>query len=235
MSQYIKCRIKSTLIPYMIIANQINIIDEISYSDAELVIEEFSNIDIDKTLEIIDMFHIDYCSINSTNIPMGGEDKEVLRMVPSYLSYSGIRAAQLGLKLTNDASKKYDAHRKFGQHYGDVSCLLGLAKKGKIDSSYSGYFESPLGAAFKNISSKEKQINVIRCLYLSIPIIQYLLYMGKKGKVNAFSMMSDDLSEESKERRGHSINAIFKTLDEIGNKELSYRISNIEYNEEKQK
>ena len=232
MSQYLTAKIKYSLAPYMIIVHQVDISDGLSLDDAECILDEFLNLDIDKALDIIDLFHIEPECINSTNIPMGGEDIDVLRMVPKYLNYSGISDRQLGLMLTNDPTKNPTAHRKFGEHYSKISCLLGLARRGKIDSRHKGYFETNLGIAFKKINSRDQQVKIITNLFLSIPIIQYLLYMGNIGKVNAYSVMSDDLSEVTKERRGHSLKTIFKTLRKLGNEQLNHRIDNIEYKEE---
>lgn len=211
----------------LLISNEMDLDDTWSNGVAEKVISELLELSTEDIFRIIDSNSFGLTA-EAKYIPQFGKIDTVIG-VPSYFAQTGSNCAdypQLGLYLKKDATASLVANTKFGENHGKAASIMGMACC--VDRRI---IPSALSFAFCEMSTEQKHEVALRLLF-RIPIVQILLSTAKTGLANGYAPMSQ-LKESTRHRRSQCLRAIFKIFDEMNNPELSRRIKNIVWEDEK--
>lgn len=210
----------------LLISGEINIEGTWASNSARKVLDEILSLSIDDILKIIDCNNYgDVADVK--NIPQFGKIETVIN-VPSYFVDNGNCCAdypQLGFFLKQDVNATLIANTKFGENHGKAASILGI-----VNCVHTRIVPSALTYSFVELNQNQKE-EIIKRLLFRIPVVQIILYSAKNGKVNGYDAMAQ-LMESTKRRRSQCLRAIFRTLKDFNNVNLSARIDNIVWEDE---
>ena len=206
----------------LLIMNDLSLNGYWNMKQAETILDQLYETEIVELLKIVDFIEPTQ-EINSSTLPQFGSLETLIR-VPEVLVSTGIDGlsyTQLGFYLKGDIRAKQGSNQKYGETHGKGACQLGI--------TYCDNNKVRFGAltnAFHGIEDKRKQYRIAQLLCFRIPVIQTLLNLSKKQRINGFSIMSH-LSTSTQIRRSICVKMILRELVNLEDNMLTNRINNI--------
>lgn len=220
------CSIKSYITPRsaakLLIADEIDLLTAWSNKETKYILDSLLKLSTDELLSIVDT-NRHGIKADVKYIPQFGKIETIL-CIPRMMYEKGknnLDYAQLGLLLKNDPYATLDANMKFGENHGKIAAMTGI-----VTNIEHHIVPSSLTKPLVELYSEDEQYEILRRLFLRVPIIQILLRAAKTGPVNGYSPM-EELKESTQKRRSTSIKAILAELRELDDVLLNERIDNV--------